>query len=163
MTNSKTMTGRDFDFRHYRKRLLLGLSPSATPVICTTRFACTTSLASPRTMASIDPEITPSHKAACVTDEEYGSTAKFFRRAETIQHVPLGPIYPPFRIRLEKGLGHGCNDIAWGYGVDADTMLAPFRSKVTSELNYGGLGRIICPMICQHIIVVQGVKKHTGK
>lgn len=77
-------------------------------------------------MSAIDPEIRARHETAGVAEEEDGSAAVLVGRAETAEHVLLGPLLSSLGVLEEEVLEHLGEDVAGREGVDADAVDAPF-------------------------------------
>lgn len=95
-------------------------------------------------MPTIHSQIAASHEAAGITDEEDSCTAVLFRCAESAEHVLLGPFGLAVGELAEELLNHSSDDVAGGDGVHADSVLAPFRSQIPSELENTGLAGVVC-------------------
>lgn len=94
-------------------------------------------------MPAVYPHIRPGHEAASITDQKHSRATVFFRRAEAAQHVLRRPVCPAVRILLEQLLDHGGDDVTWRDGVDADSVLAPFRREVARELEDAGFACVV--------------------
>lgn len=94
-------------------------------------------------MAPIDPQITGRHETTRVADEENRRAAVLMRHAQLPQHVLRRPLAPPLGVLLEQLFHHGGHDIAWGDGVDANAVWAPFGREVAGELQYAGFAGVV--------------------
>lgn len=54
------------------------------------------------------------------------------------------PLFATLGILLEELLHHGRDDIAGRDGVDADVVLAPFRSQVATQLDNTSFRSVVC-------------------
>lgn len=68
---------------------------------------------SPRTMASIYAEVGPRHEAACITDQEDGSTSIFLGLTQSSQHILLRPFGLPLRELIKERGDHSGHDVSW--------------------------------------------------
>ena len=84
----------------------------------------------PACVPAVYTEIGPCHVRACWTEQEHRCAAKVFRLAELAEHVLRGPICAALWVEAKELFDHRGDDVAWRYGVDADAVLAPFRSEV---------------------------------
>lgn len=94
-------------------------------------------------MPTIDPQITPRHKAARVADAKHRRAPVLLGHTELAQHILRGPVAPALGVFLEESFDHGRRDVARGDGVDADAVRAPFRGQVAAELEHGGFGGVV--------------------
>lgn len=90
-------------------------------------------------MSTINSQIRTRHESARFTDQEHGGAPKVFRPAQLAKHVLFRPLLPTLRELLEELFDHGRYDVARRDGVDADAVLAPFRSEVPCQLDEAGL------------------------
>lgn len=81
----------------------------------------------PAGMATIDSQIGARHVRTCWAEEEHSGSSKFFGFAEPAEHVLRRPFDLSFGVPAEELFDHGGDDIARRYGVDANTILSPFR------------------------------------
>jgi len=93
---------------------------------------------SPRSVSTINLEITTSHEAARVADAEHGRTPVLLGHTQLAQHVLRRPVAPAFRVLLEKRFHHRRCNVTRGDGVDTDAVGAPLGSKVAAKLEDGG-------------------------
>jgi hypothetical protein len=84
-----------------------------------------------------------SHEAGSITDQKSSSTSIFLRLAQSSQHILLWPIRSPLWKFNKQLLDHSRNDVTGRDGVDSDTILTPFASQVTTELDYRCFGSIV--------------------
>jgi hypothetical protein len=98
---------------------------------------------SPRAVATINPQISPSHEAAGIAEQKHGRPAVLLWVTEALEHVCVGPCSAPLRNSLKQPRRHGRHDVARRDGVDADAVLAPFGRKVARQLDNGGFGGVI--------------------
>lgn len=89
----------------------------------------------PSGMASIYAQITACHETTGVTDQECCGPSVFLRLAETAQHVLLWPLNAALGVFDEEVFYHCGYDVAWGDGVDSDTVGPPFAGEVAGELD----------------------------
>jgi hypothetical protein len=94
-------------------------------------------------MASVYAQVGPGHEAACITDQEDGSTPILLRLTQSSQHVLFRPLGLPLRKPFEEHGHHRRHNIAWRNGVHADPILAPFGGKISPELEDGGFGGVV--------------------
>lgn len=95
-------------------------------------------------MATIHSQVTSSHEAASIANQEDSGTTVLFRSGKTGKHVLLGPLVATFG-KLEKELlNHGGDNVARGDGIHADVVGAPFRSEVAGELEDSCFASVIC-------------------
>jgi len=87
---------------------------------------------SPRSVSTIDLEITACHEAARITDAEHRRTSVLLRYTQLAQHILRRPIAPALRILLEQRLHHRSRDVAGRNRVHADAVAAPFGSEVAA-------------------------------
>jgi hypothetical protein len=98
---------------------------------------------SPRSMSTIDLEITSSHEAARITDAEHSRAPVLLRHTQLAQHILRRPVAPALRVLLEQSLHHSGRDIAGRNGIHADAVAAPFGGEVAAELEDGGFGGVV--------------------
>lgn len=98
---------------------------------------------SPRSVSTINLQITTSHEAARITDTEYRSTPVLLRHTQLAQHILRRPVASALGVLLEQGLHHSGRDVAGRNGVHADAVAAPFGSEVAAELEDGGFGGVV--------------------
>lgn len=94
-------------------------------------------------MTTINTQVTTSHEAGSITEQEDGGTAVLFRTGETTEHVLLGPLVATVGEVDEELLDHGGDNVAGGDGVDADVVLAPLGGEVATELDDSGLACVV--------------------
>lgn len=94
-------------------------------------------------MSTVNAQVTTSHEAARITEQEDRRTAVLLRTGQAAQHVLLGPLVAALGEVDEELLDHGGDDVARGDGVDADVVLAPFGGEVAAELDDGCFGGVI--------------------
>jgi len=97
----------------------------------------------PSAVSTVNPQIRTRHERACVAEQEDCRTTVFPRLTELTEHVMRRPFTFPLRKLLKQCLDHSSNDVTRRNSVDADTMWAPLRSKVTSELYNTSLGSVV--------------------
>lgn len=94
-------------------------------------------------MTTVNAQITSSHEATGITEEEHSSAAVLLRARQTAQHVLLGPLVAALGKFDEELFHHGGDDVARGDGVDADVVLAPFGGEVATELDDGCFAGVV--------------------
>lgn len=94
-------------------------------------------------MASVNAQVTASHKAARIAEQEDSRTAVLLRAGQTAQHVLLGPLVAALGEVHEELFDHRGDDVAGGDGVDADVVLAPLGGEVAAELDDGGFAGVV--------------------
>lgn len=77
------------------------------------QYVATIRQGSPRSMPTINPQVTASHEAACVTDQEYGCTSIFLWLAQFTQHVLRWPVPSSLWKLLKECFHHSRDNIAW--------------------------------------------------
>ncbi len=97
----------------------------------------------PRSMATVNAQVTTSHEAARIAEQEDRRTAVLLRAGQTAQHVLLGPLVAALGELDKQILNHLRDDVARGNGVDADVVLAPFRSQVAAQLDDGRFAGVV--------------------
>lgn len=97
----------------------------------------------PSRVAPVNAEVTASHEAAGVAEQEDGCAAVLVGRGQPTQHVLLGPLGAPLGKLFKQLLDHGGDDVAGGDCVDADAQGAPFGGQVPRELHHGGFAGIV--------------------
>lgn len=97
----------------------------------------------PRSMATVNAQVTTSHEAASIAEQEDCSTTVLLRAGQTAQHVLLGPLVAALGELDEQLLDHLSDDVARGNGVDADVVLAPFSSQVAAQLDDGRFAGVV--------------------
>lgn len=95
-------------------------------------------------MTTIHTEVTASHEAASIANEEDCCTTIFLRPGETTKHILLGPLLATLRELNEQLLDHSCDNVARGDSVNTDIIGSPFGGEVASELENSGLASIVC-------------------
>lgn len=95
-------------------------------------------------MSTVNAQVTTSHEAASIAEQEDSRPAVLLRTGQTAQHVLLGPLVAALRELDEELLDHCGDDVAGGDGVDADVVLAPFGGEVAAELDDGGFAGVVC-------------------
>jgi hypothetical protein len=98
---------------------------------------------SPRSVPTINFEITSGHEAARVADAEYCRTSVLLRHTQLAQHVLRWPVAPALRVLLEQRFHHCRRDVTGRNGVDTNTIGAPLGSKVAAKLEDGGFGGVV--------------------
>ena len=98
---------------------------------------------SPRSVSTINLQITSSHEAARIADAEDGRTSVFLGHTQLAQHVLRRPVAPALGVLLEQSLHHGSRDVAGRNCVYANAIAAPFGSKVAAQLEDGGFGGVV--------------------
>lgn len=81
----------------------------------------------PACMPAIYPKIGPSHVRACWAEEEDGCSPKVFWLAEFAEHILGWPVDSPFGVEAKELFDHCGYNVAGGYGIDTNAVLAPFR------------------------------------
>jgi hypothetical protein len=76
-------------------------------------------------MPAIYTQIGARHVRACWAKQEYGRTPEVFWPAELAEHILCWPIDSTFGVEAEELFDHCGYDVAGGYGVHANTILAP--------------------------------------
>ena len=77
---------------------------------------------SPRSVSTINLQITTSHEAARITNAEHRRTSVLLGQTQLAQHILRRPIASALWVFFEESLHHcGC-DVAGGDGVDADAV-----------------------------------------
>lgn len=94
-------------------------------------------------MSAINLQIASSHEAARIADAEDSRTSVLLGHTQLAQHVLRRPVAPALGVLLEQGFHHGSRDVAGRNGVYADTIAAPFGSKVAPQLEDGGFGGVV--------------------
>lgn len=77
-------------------------------------------------MATVYPQIRPSHERARIAKKENCSTTVFLWLGQAAQHILRRPCFPSLRVLLEKLLHHSRHNITWRDCVDANFVLTPF-------------------------------------
>lgn len=95
-------------------------------------------------MPTIHSQIAASHEAAGIADEEDRSTTVLLWCAESAEHVLLRPLGFAVGELAEEFLHHGSDDIAGRDGIHPNSVVAPLRSQVTSQLEDTGLAGVVC-------------------
>lgn len=83
-------------------------------------------------MATVHAQVTPSHEAARITEQEHRGATVLLRAGKAAQHVLLGPLVAALGELDEQLFNHLGDDVARGNGVDADVVLAPLGGQVTA-------------------------------
>ena len=73
-------------------------------------------------MPAVNLQISPCHEATSFAEQEYRSSAVFFRLAELAEHILRRPLALTLGKLFEQRLDHGRDDIAGRDGVDADAV-----------------------------------------
>ena len=97
----------------------------------------------PRSMATVNSQVTTSHEAARIAEQEDRCTAVLLRAGQAAQHVLLGPLVAALGELDEQILDHLGDDVARGNGVDADVVLAPFGSQIAAQLDDGRFAGVV--------------------
>lgn len=84
----------------------------------------------PSGMSTIHAQVTASHKAAGIAEQEDRGTAVLLRTRQTAEHVLFRPLVAALWELNEQVLHHGGDNVARGDGVDTDVVLAPLGGEV---------------------------------
>ena len=98
----------------------------------------------PRGVATIHSQVTSSHEAASIAEQEDSGATVLFRSGETGKHVLFGPLVATVGKLDEQFLNHSGDNVARGDGVHADVVGTPFSSEVAGELKNSSLASVIC-------------------
>jgi hypothetical protein len=94
-------------------------------------------------MPSIDLQIRPCHKAARITYQEHSRAPILGRLTQSPQHILRWPVRLALWVLDKQLLHHGCDNVSWRNGVDADIVHAPFGREVAAELDDTGFGGVV--------------------
>lgn len=98
----------------------------------------------PSRVTAIYLQIRTSHERTRVTDQEDRRTPVFPWLRQPSQHILRWPLCLPLRKLDKQLLHHRRHDVSRRDGVDTNIMLAPFRSKVASQLNNACFRCVVC-------------------
>ena len=97
----------------------------------------------PTRMTAIYSYIGTGHHTGRWRHEENCGSSEVLWLAQLTEHVLSRPVDPSLRMQAKQLLHHCCNDIARGYGIDADAMLSPLRCQVPGQLNNASFRGIV--------------------